>query len=56
MEHWQTTYLGIRQIPRGLTAFELATFFTFSAKERALIVGRRGDLDSRWRSTSSSCE
>lgn len=40
MEHWQVTYLGIRQIPRELTEFDLATFFTFSAKERALIEAR----------------
>jgi len=44
MEHWQVSYLGIRQIPRELTEFDLATFFTFSAKERALIEARRGDL------------
>ncbi|HUL64683.1 MAG TPA: DUF4158 domain-containing protein [Burkholderiaceae bacterium] len=44
MEHWQVTYLGIRQIPRELTDFDLATFFTFSAKARALIEARRGDL------------
>ncbi|SAK99873.1 transposase Tn3 [Caballeronia calidae] len=24
MEHWQVTYLGIRQIPRELTDFDLA--------------------------------
>ncbi|MGA7813640.1 hypothetical protein [Caballeronia sp.] len=44
MEHWQVTYLGIRQIPRELTEFDLATFFTFSAKQRALIEARRGEL------------
>ncbi|KAA0995534.1 DUF4158 domain-containing protein [Paraburkholderia panacisoli] len=44
MEHWQVTYLGIRQIPRELTEFDLATFFTFSTKERALIEARRGEL------------
>jgi hypothetical protein len=44
MEHWPVTYLGIRQIPRELTEFDLATFFTFSAKERALIEARRGGL------------
>ncbi|ABO60169.1 hypothetical protein LA345_38645 (plasmid) [Burkholderia vietnamiensis] len=44
MEHWQVTYLGIRQIPRELTEFELVTFFTFSARERALIDARRGNL------------
>jgi hypothetical protein len=44
MEHWQVTYLGIRQIHRELSDFDLATFFTFPAKERALIEARRGDL------------
>ncbi|MBP0595261.1 DUF4158 domain-containing protein [Paraburkholderia sp. LEh10] len=44
MEHWQVMYLGIRQIPRELTDFDLDTFFTFSAKERALIEARRGEL------------
>jgi hypothetical protein len=44
MEHWQVTYLGIREIPRELTDFDLAMFSSFSAKERALIEARRGDL------------
>ncbi|KJK24009.1 hypothetical protein UB46_13055 [Burkholderiaceae bacterium 16] len=30
MDHWQLAYLGMRQIPRVLSEFELATFFTFS--------------------------
>lgn len=37
MDHWQLAYLGMRQMPRELSEFELATFFTFSPKERALI-------------------
>ncbi|XDA04449.1 DUF4158 domain-containing protein (plasmid) [Cupriavidus sp. Agwp_2] len=44
MDHWQLAYLGVRQIPRELSEFELATFFTFSAKERALIDARRSHL------------
>jgi hypothetical protein len=36
MEHWQLAYLGMRQIPDELNEFELATFFTFSRKERGL--------------------
>jgi len=44
MDHWQLAYLGMRQIPRELSEFELATFFTFSSKERALIDARRSHL------------
>lgn len=44
MDHWQLAYLGMRQIPRELSEFELATFFTFSAKERTLIDARRSHL------------
>jgi hypothetical protein len=44
MEHWRLAYLGTRRIPRDLSEFELATFFTFSAKEQALINARRGPL------------
>ncbi len=41
MEHWRQAYLGMRHIPHTLNEFELATFFTFSARERALINARR---------------
>jgi hypothetical protein len=44
MDHWQLAHLGMRQIPRELSEFELATFFTFSAKERALVDARRSHL------------
>ena len=44
MEHWQLAYLGMRQIPDELNEFELATFFTFSRKERGLVDARRTDL------------
>lgn len=44
MDHWRLAYLGMRQIPRELSEFELATFFTYSPKERALIDARRSPL------------
>lgn len=44
MDHWRLAYLGMRQMPRELSEFELATFFTFSPKERALIDARRSHL------------
>ena len=44
MESWRTGYLGIRQVPRDLSEFELNTFFTFSKQEIALIETRRSDL------------
>ncbi|HEY0847457.1 MAG TPA: Tn3 family transposase [Noviherbaspirillum sp.] len=44
MDHWHAPYLGLRHIPPELNEFELNTFFTFSAKERALIDERRRDL------------
>jgi hypothetical protein len=27
MEYWRLAYLGVRQVPRELSEFELATFF-----------------------------
>jgi len=44
MDHWHTPYLGLRHVPLELNEFELNTFFTFSAKEHALIHERRRDL------------
>jgi TnpA family transposase len=44
MEHWRLAYLGKRRMPRDLSEFELATFFTFSSKARAMINARRGPL------------
>jgi Domain of unknown function (DUF4158) len=43
MQGWQTTYLGMRELPRDISGFELQAFFTFSPAERALIEARRGD-------------
>jgi len=42
MNHWQATFLGLKQLPRELSGFEIEAFFTFTASERALIEGRRG--------------
>jgi len=43
MQGWQTTYLGMRELPRELSPFELQAFFTFSPAERELIAARRGN-------------
>ena len=42
MQGWHGTYLGLREIPRELSEFELQAFFTFSSTERACIQRRRG--------------
>ena len=44
MDYWRLAYLGMRQMPRELSEFELATFFSYSPKERALIEARRSHL------------
>jgi hypothetical protein len=28
MDNWQATFLGLKQLPRELTAFEIEAFFT----------------------------
>ena len=43
MQGWQTPYLGLRDLPRELTEFELQAFFSFSQAELELISRRRGD-------------
>ncbi len=43
MQGWQTPYLGLRDLPRELTEFELQAFFSFSRAEHELIARRRGD-------------
>jgi len=42
MQSWHTTYLGLKVLPRELSAFELKTFFTFSHAEREVIDARYG--------------
>lgn len=43
MQGWQTTYLGMRELPRDISSFELQAFFTFSQAERELIGACRGE-------------
>ncbi len=40
MQGWQTTYLGMRELPREISTFELQAFFTFSPAERETIEAR----------------
>ena len=42
MQSWHTTYLGLKDLPRELSAFELQAFFTYSRAEREVIDGRHG--------------
>jgi len=42
MQAWHGTYLGLREVPRALSEFELQAFFTFSSMERGFIQRRRG--------------
>jgi len=32
MQSWHTTYLGLKDLPRELSAFELQAFFTFQPR------------------------
>jgi hypothetical protein len=41
MDGWHATFLGLRHLPREITAFELEAFFQFSAAERRVIDERR---------------
>jgi hypothetical protein len=43
MQGWQTPYLGLRDLPREITDFELQSFFSFGQAELELISRRRGD-------------
>ncbi len=43
MQGWQTPYLGLHDLPRELSEFELRAFFSFSHAELELIKRRRGD-------------
>ena len=49
MQGWQTTFLGLRELPHDLSAFELQAFFTFSRAEHQLTrraAGMRSSLAS----------
>lgn len=41
MNHWQAIFLGLKRLSRELSGFEIEAFFTFSARERAVIEARR---------------
>jgi hypothetical protein len=41
MDNWQSTFLGLKRLPRELTAFEIEAFFSFARAERELIEDRR---------------
>jgi hypothetical protein len=43
MQGWQTPYLGLRDLPREVSGFELQAFFTFDRGERELLGRRRTD-------------
>ena len=43
LPRWQEQFLGLAEIPRGLTDLEIGYFFRFSAAEREAIASRRGD-------------
>ena len=42
MQNWQTTYLGLKDLPRELSTLELQAFFTYSKAEREVIDARYG--------------
>ena len=42
MQGWHTNYLGLKGLPREISAFELQAFFTFSEAERAVVDARHG--------------
>ena len=42
MQTWHTTFLGLKDLPRELSGFELQAFFTYSRAERAVIDERHG--------------
>ena len=44
MRYWQAPYLGLRSMPKELDQFELNAFFTYSSKERNVILARRERL------------
>ncbi len=42
MQSWQATFLGMRELPRDISDFEMKAFFTFDGAEREAINARRG--------------
>ena len=42
MQGWHTTFLGIHELPRDISDFEMKAFFTFVDADREAINARRG--------------
>ena len=43
MQGWHTTFLGLRELPRDISDFEMKAFFTFDGVEREAVIARRGE-------------
>jgi hypothetical protein len=41
MDSWHATFLGLRHLPREVTAFEIEAFYQFSAEECRVVEERR---------------
>ena len=41
MDRWHAIFLGLRHLPRDLTACEIEVFFQFSADEARIVQERR---------------
>jgi hypothetical protein len=41
MDSWHATFLGLRYLPREVSAFEVEVFFQFSTEEARIIEERR---------------
>ena len=44
MERWHTSWLGLRQFPTELSAFDLDQFFTLDATDQQIVASRRRSL------------
>ena len=54
MDSWHATFLGLRHLPREVTAFEVEVFFQFSAEEARIIEARRRPATGA--SAAKSCQ
>ena len=41
MERWHTSWLGLKQFPAELSAFDLEQFFTLDAADQQIVASRR---------------
>ena len=41
MQSWHTTYLGLRELPREISTFELQSFFTYSGVSYGFVADKR---------------